>query len=97
MLVIDISINRERHITTVGVRRLSPNRDTVDGLEECTYEVGRVYEGKIKRPVGEITHIYGDGAEVLASKALTFILETGGSALEEDNFERLLRFAELDK
>ncbi len=90
MLVIDISTNRENHIVSIGAIRINPTKCNVADDVLCTYEVGRIYEGKIPRPVGEIEHIHGEGAEVLAAKAISKVTDSGGSTLEEDNLQRLL-------
>lgn len=96
MLVIDISINRERHIATVGAVRVKPSKGKVDNDTMCTYSVGRVYEGVIKREAGQVEHLYGDGAEELALKAIECINNSDLTTIEEDNLERLLAFVDSD-
>ena len=90
MLVVDISINREKHVSTIGAVRISPDKDYVENDTICTYRIGRVYDNKIPRPFGTIEHRYGDGAESLAAKIVAKMEDAELSAIEEDNFERLL-------
>ena len=92
MLVIDISINRKHKISTIGAVRIDPKSEVGDS-DLCTYEYGRVYDGKIKRPMGITTHIYGDGAEILAAKVLGLVSESDITALHEHNLERLIDIA----
>jgi hypothetical protein len=95
MLVVDISINRKRHVSSVGATRISPV-DNIDNDTICKYKVGRIFDGKIKRPIGEVEHRYGDGAEVLAFKILELVSLSGISAIEEENYERLLSIHEQE-
>ena len=96
MLVVDISINREHTIVSLGAQRISPDKGKIEEDTECTYQIGRLYKGRIKRPMGEIVHRYGDGAESLAGKAIATMLDDSITSLQEDNLERLLSLVELD-
>lgn len=93
MLVVDISINRETPVSSIGAIRISPENDIVDNDTICTYRIGRVYKGKIPRPFGTIKHRYGDGAEALAATIVSKMKDAELSTIEEDNFERLLSIA----
>jgi len=93
MLVIDVSINRKHKISTVGATRVSP-KGKVEDDTVCTYEIGRVFDGKIKRVIGTVEHTYGDGAEVLAAKMMLKVSECDISAIHEQNFERLTSILE---
>jgi hypothetical protein len=93
VIVVDISINRVKHISSIGAVRINPKTD-VDNNTICTYKVGRIYDGKIKREIGTVEHMYGDGAEVLAGKIVAMVSSSPTSAFEEDNLERLLKIAE---
>lgn len=95
MLVVDISLNRGRIVSSIGAVRTNP-KGRVDDDTLCTYEVGRIYKGKIPRPAGTIEHLYGDKAEVLAAKALALIAEHNVSATEEDNYDRLIHIVNDD-
>ncbi len=95
MLVIDISINRKHHVTSIGAVRIEPKTDPENDTV-CKYKVGRIYEGKIRRELGTVEHVYGDGAEELARKSIALVLRSGVTAIEEDNLERLLKIAERD-
>lgn len=93
MLVIDISVNREVMVSSIGAQRISHTESRPGDDDLCRYKVGRVFEGKIRRPVGEVLHRYGDGAEVLAKLAIEKVVrDSDMSALEESNFEILAKF-----
>jgi hypothetical protein len=95
MLVIDISINRKIPITSIGARRISPKGD-VDDDEICEYEVGRIFDGRIKRPLGKLKHRYGDGAEALAEKAIGIVKNHSSTSEQEEAYEKLIKLASND-
>lgn len=95
MLVIDISINRKVNIVSMGAVRISP-KDDVDDDTICTYEVGRIFDGVIKRKLGEVKHRYGDRAEVLAEKVIGFINSHSSSTEQEERYETLAKAAIAD-
>ena len=95
MLVIDITASRNHRISTVGVVRTYPLGD-VEDTQMCVYEFGRVYKGKIKRPMGEIEHVYGDGAEKLAARVMIEVSKSDISAIHEQNYERLIDILEIE-
>ncbi len=97
MLVIDISINRKHIVTTIGAQRVKPrSKGLIEDDTMCTYKVGRVFEGKIKRELGRIEHRYGDGAEALAEKAISLVRHHNSTAAQEEAYERLTMLASDD-
>lgn len=90
MLVIQISLDGEEVLSTIGVRRLYP-RGKPNDYDECVYSVGRIFHGKIHNEIGRITHKYGDGAEVLASLALSVVANHELSSIEEEINHRLIK------
>ena len=92
MLVIDISINRRTVVSSIGAVRMSPEGD-VDEDTICEYYIGRIFDGKIKRPIGIIQHRYGDGAEVLAEKVLSVSNNHIMTSSEESRLESLIQIA----
>jgi hypothetical protein len=95
MLVIDISVSREHIVTSIGAQRTSPMSVSSDDTV-CTYKVGRVFDGKIKRPLGSVEHRYGDGAEALAEKAIAIVRNHKSTAQQEESYERLIALASED-
>jgi hypothetical protein len=95
MLVIDISVNRQHYITSIGAQRIKPLKDVTDDTV-CTYNVGRVFDGKIKRSLGEVKHRYGDGAEALAEKAIGIVKNHHSTSAQEEAYERLISIAVED-
>ena len=91
MLVIDISINGRKEIVRIGAVRIFPSNVDEDTI--CTYEVGRIYDGRIKRPLGTLEHRYGDMAEVLAEKALSLVNKSSTTSSQEDVLELVERLA----
>jgi len=90
MLVVTISINGRTVVSRIGARRISHLDERPSDDSVCKYEVGRIFDGRIKRPIGTVEHVYGDGAEVLAKLAVEKVVDDGDlSALEETNFEML--------
>jgi len=73
MLIIDITINRIKLVSSIGATRIHP--DEVDENTICTYSVGRVFDGRIFREMAKVKHRYGDGAEELARKMLNVATE----------------------
>ena len=95
MLIVDISFNRTRHISSIGAEKIRAEKNNENDTI-CTYRVGRVYDGKIKREIGMLKHRFEDGDEVLAGKIIDMATSFSMSALEEDNLERLLNIAKIN-
>ena len=69
MLMIDITINRDANVTSLGAVRIEP-KEIVDADTVSTYQVGYIFDGKVQIELGEIQHKYSDGALFLSNLVL---------------------------
>jgi hypothetical protein len=82
MLVIDISINRQKRAEEVGIVRI-PNEGQGHCNEGCTpmddevfeYKYGFIVDGRIPEYLGTVEHRYGDCGMKLASTVLAIMVE----------------------
>lgn len=76
MLVIDISINREKYIEEVGIVRIDDSGKTPKNDDVFTYKYGFVVDGKVQNYLGEVQHRYGDQGLKLSVTVLNKIQES---------------------